>query len=84
VNAAASALGGVKPAEFEMVSQMEKEAASEDITMVSFRGPLGCLWLGCGKAGRTRRGVAGEGPAIRWAHGEKGLRKTAGRLVKLG
>jgi hypothetical protein len=37
-----------------MVSQMEMEAASEDITMVSFRGPLGCLQLGCWRSGTDK------------------------------
>jgi hypothetical protein len=67
-----------------MVSQMETEVASEDITMVSFRGPWGVCGWDAGKAGPTSRGVAGEGPGIRWARGGKGLRKTTGRLEKLG
>jgi hypothetical protein len=45
---------GVKPAEFEMVLQMEMEEASEDVAMVSFRGPLGCLRLGCWRSGKDK------------------------------
>jgi hypothetical protein len=81
---AAASAQEVKPAEFEMVSQMETEVASEDITMVSFRGPWGVCGWDAGEAGRTRRVVVGEGPGIRWARGGKGLRKTTGRLEKLG
>jgi hypothetical protein len=45
VKAAAASAQEVKPAEFEMVSQMETEVASEDVTMVSFRVPWGvCGW----------------------------------------
>jgi hypothetical protein len=84
VKAAAAYAWGVKSAEFEMLSQMETEAASEDITMVSFRGPWGVCGRDAGEAGWTRRGVAGEGPGVHWAHGGKGLRKTTGRLEKLG
>jgi hypothetical protein len=40
---------GVEPAEFEMESQMEMEAASEDIALLNLWGPLGSLQLGfCG------------------------------------
>jgi hypothetical protein len=74
----------VKPATFQMESEMEMELASEDIAMVSFWGPLQCLGLGCWTSrkdtGRRKRGS----PGISWTLGGKGLRKTAGRLEKLG
>jgi hypothetical protein len=45
-----------------MASQMETEAASEDITMVSFQGPLGCLRLGCWRSGTDKARCCRGGP----------------------
>jgi hypothetical protein len=62
VKAAAAYAWGVKPAKFEMVSQMETEAASEDFTMVSFQGPLGCLRLGCWRSKMDKARCCRGGP----------------------
>jgi hypothetical protein len=55
---------GVKPAEFEMVSQMETEAASEDMAMVS-PGSLGVSAVGVPEK-REGQGEVLQGKALQY------------------
>jgi hypothetical protein len=67
-----------------METPMETEAASEDITMVSFWGSLGCLRLGCWRSGTDKVRCCRGGPWDPLGTWWKGAEEDNREVEKLG